>query len=186
MAVLTGPRNTVLTRTRLGDTLRVPMAADAICFLGGLACADANGYAVAAADTADYKLLGVVVEDPQDPTATASAGKYDNTDGSDGDVEVVVRWAGRARLDYAAPVTGEALQQDMLGAECYVQDDQTVSVHPWDSLNDVRCGHVIRLPGTTLSAHAETQMGAGEVEIEFSGEPFEWMATDVTTTTAGA
>ena len=74
--------------------------------------------------------------------------------------------------------------QDMLFAKVYVYDDQTVAVHKFDVANDVRCGHIVRLPGTTLAAHPETQIAADEVEICASGEPFDWgehMTTSTTT-----
>ncbi len=181
MAALTAARNTVMARTHYGDTLRIPMAADAVIFLGGLVNVDADGYAVPAADTADHKCAGVAIGDPQDPTATANDGKYNNYGGDDGDVEVVVRNTGRARFLLAERTP----TQDMLFAMVYVYDDQNVAVHAWDVTNEVRCGHIVRLPGTTLAAHPETELAANEVEIEFSGTPFEWDG-DVTTTTAAA
>ncbi|HUU34552.1 MAG TPA: hypothetical protein VMW48_10835, partial [Vicinamibacterales bacterium] len=85
MAALTAARNTWHERTRMGDTLRVPMAADAVIYQGGMVCADADGYAVAAADTANYKVVGVACEDPQNPARSI----YDNDGGDDGAMYVV-------------------------------------------------------------------------------------------------
>lgn len=177
MAALTAALNSVTSRVRIGDLLRIPMAADAVCYIGGMVCRDADGYAMAAADTTGYVFAGVAVEDPQSPTA-AQNGCYDNTGGDDGDMEVVVMCSGRARFDcYETPA------QDMLFCKAYVADDQTVAIGAWNVTNDIRCGHVVRLPATTLALHADEQFGTDQVEIEFSGEPADWHGG--TTTTAG-
>ena len=180
MAALTSARNSVTVPVRKGDCLRIPMAADAVILLGGMVCRDADGYAVAAADTVDYVFAGVAVNDMQDATA-GQDGRYDNTGGSDGDMEVVVMYRGRARYD----LLNRTPTQDMLFGEVYVADDQTVAVHPWDVDNDIPCGQIMRCPGTTLAAHPVTDMDATEVEIEFFGDPFAW-GSDLTTTTAAA
>lgn len=181
MSALSAARHTWHERTRMGDTLRIPMAADAVIYQGGMVCVDADGYAVAAADTANYKFAGVACEDPQNPAVT-----YDNTGGSDGDVYVVVRCAGRFRFKYSSPEVGAAINQNMMMAEVYVQDDQTVSVHPWDSVNDVRCGHVCRLPAMTLALDPQADFDSDEIEIEMSGDPFVWDNSFSTTTTTAA
>lgn len=173
---LSAARNTWMSPLREGELLRIPMAADAVIYLGGMVCVDGDGYAVAAADTADYKYAGICVEDPQNPRA-AAGGVYDNTDGDDGDMEVVVRRPVRFRM----PLALRTPQQDMLFAKVYVYDDNHVAVHQWDVANDILCGHIVRLPGTTLAAHPEEQFATDEVEVEAYGEPFDW-GTDLTTT----
>lgn len=187
MAALTAPRNTWYQRTRLGDTLRIPMAAGAVIFQGGIVCVNATGYAVAAADTADYKTAGVAVEDPQNPARST----YDNSAGGNGDMHVVVK-RGRFRFPLLSPVTGLTPAQAMLFAIVYVADDQSVSVHRWDVTNDIRCGHIVRLAADTLALDPQADFGTDEVEIELSGEPFEYEGTvttaapTTTTTTAQA
>ena len=73
--------------------------------------------------------------------------------------------------------------QNMLGARVYVYDDESVAVHRWDVTHDVQAGYIIRLPGTTGTAHPTVQLASNEVEIELSGEPFDWSG-NVTTTTS--
>lgn len=188
MAALTAARNSVTMRTRSGDLLLIPMAADARIFNGGLVNINAAGYAVAASDTADHKCAGVAVDHPQNAAANQPGSCYNNLGGSNGDKEIAVLYPCRARFHlYETPV------QAMLFAQVYVYDDQTVAVGLWNVANDVRSGHIVRMPGTTLAAHPETQLGSDEVEIEFSGEPFIWIAgtttaapTTTTTTRGGA
>jgi len=166
----------------MGDTLRVPMSAGATIYQGGMVCVNADGYAVPAADAADYKMVGVACEDPQH----AARSTYDNSAGGDGDMFVVVRCAGRFRFKYESPVLGAAIDQNMMMAWAHVQDDQTLSVHPWDSANDILAGYVVRLPGETLQFDPRADMDADEIEIELLGQPFWWEPDDVTTTTAEA
>jgi len=171
MAALTEARDTWYQESV--ETLRIPMAADAVIYPGGMACVDADGYAVPAADAEDYKFAGVAEDDPRNPGIAS----YDNTDGDDGDLYVLVRQRGRFRFDcYETPA------QDMLFGKAYVSDDQTVAVCAWDVTNDVRCGHVTRLPATTLADDPDADFSTDEIEIQLSGEPFDWTPG---TTTAG-
>lgn len=171
MVVLTAARNTSYSQEV--DTLRIPMAADAEIHQGGMVNADANGYAVAASDTADHHFAGVATWDPQQPNRST----YDNTGGADADMYVVVRQQGRFRF-----VAVETPVQSMLFAQVFVSDDQTVAVDPWNVTNDVRCGHVVRLPVTTLVYEPHADFDTDEVEIQLSGDPFVWH--EGTTTTA--
>ncbi len=188
MTALTVARSTVTMRVRSGDLLRIPMAADAIIFVGGLVNVDSDGYAVPASDTAGHKFAGLAMADPQDPTATHPNSKYDNYGGDAGAKEVIVLYKGRVRF-YLADRTP---LQNMLFAKVYIADDQTVAVCREDVTNDIWCGQIMRLPGTTLAAHPETDIGSNEVEIEFGGTPYEWLlgtttaAPTTTTTTAQA
>lgn len=159
------------------DTLRIPMAALATIYQGSLVCVDADGYAVPGADTADYKFAGMAVMDPQNPNRST----YDNSAGADGDMYVVVRQVGRARF-----VAVETPVQAMLFAQVFVSDDQTVAVDSWNVTNDVRCGHVTRLPVMTLADDPQADFSSDEVEIQFSGDPFLWHENTTTTTTARA
>ncbi len=182
MAALTMARNTITSRVRSGDLLRIPMAADTVIFLGSIVNIDPNGYAVPGADTHDHKFAGIAYEDTQDPTATAADGKYDNGGGAAGAKEVVVCWRGRARLF----LLERTPSQLMLAAMVYVADDQSLYVHIFDATNDIECGQVVRCPGTTLLAHPTTQMEADELEIEFQGAPWDYMGGTTSTTTSGA
>jgi len=123
MAALTSDRNTEYS---LGDLLSIPVAADTRIFAGSLVCADADGYAVPAADTAGLKFMGV---------ATAQA---DNRDGAEGDMSVIVRRRGRYRFAYSG-----SLVQAGLGAAVYAVDDQTVDAANGVS-NNVLVGSVAR------------------------------------------
>jgi len=127
---LTAPRDTTIERVALGDTLRIPMAASAVIYQGGMVCIDANGYAVPAADTAGLIFQGV---------ATAQA---DNRNGEDGDVRAVVRRRGRYRLDCAS-----SLDQSALSALVYAVDDHTVAA-AGDVSNEVLVGLVDRIEGS--------------------------------------
>jgi len=124
MTALTSDRN---TQYSLGDLLSIPVAADTQIFAGSLVCSNADGYAVPAADASGYKFEGV-----------ATAG-VDNTGGSDGDLQVVVRRRGRFRLDSAS-----SLDQSALGANVYVADDHTVAAAS-DVTNDILVGVVDRV-----------------------------------------
>lgn len=177
MAALTQPRDTWNSRTRLGDTLLVPMAADALIFIGGMVNVDADGYAVAASDSENHKFAGVCIPDPEQQGITI----FNNDGGDDGDMFVMVRWAGRHRFKLALRTPS----QDMMMAKVYVSDDQTVAVHRYDVDNDVRCGHIVRLPAMTLAHDPVADFSSDEVEVEISGEPFDWTG-DVTTTTVAA
>ncbi len=126
MAALTTDRNTEYS---LGDLLSIPVAANKCIFAGSLVCADAQGYAVPAADEAGLLFAGV---------ATARA---DNTDGLAGERSVVVRRRGRYRFDYRGSLT-----QAALGAKLYAADDQTVD-EVAHVTNDVLVGVVDRVEG---------------------------------------
>ncbi len=181
MSALSADRNTWYQEST--DTLRIPMAAEAEIFVGGMVCANADGYAVPAADTAGYHFAGVAIEDPQNP-----GGNYDNSEGDDGDVYVVVRTKGRFRY-----VLNRTPSQDMLFCKVYVVDDQTVEVYSGAVTNDVRCGHVTKLPTAALAYDAEADFSTDEVEIQASGDPWDYTPTTTTvaattvaaTTTAG-
>jgi len=159
------------------ETLYIPMAADAVCYQGAMVCIDANGYAVNAADTANYKFAGICEADPRQPGAST----FDNTDGSAGDMHVLVRQRGRFRLKLA----NRTPSQDMLFAKVYVSDNETVAVHAWDLTNDIRCGHIVRLPADTLAVDPQADFSSDEVEVQISGDPWDW-GTDLTTTTTTA
>jgi len=173
-AAATAPINSETTESV--DTLRLPMAADAVIYKGTLVCVDADGYAVAAADTADYLFAGICIDDPRTPGVST----FDNTGGSDGDMYVTVRKVGRAPFDLALRTPS----QDMEFAKVYAYDDQTVAVHRFDVTNDVRVGHIVHLPTELLAQAPHSKIGTDQVMVEFSGEPFDWSGGVTTTTEA--
>jgi len=154
MAALTSDRNTEYS---LGDLLSVPVAASTRIFAGSLVCADADGYAVPAADTAGLKFMGV---------ATAQA---DNREGSDGDLSVVVRRRGRYKYAYAG-----ALDQTGLGAAAYAVDDQTV-----DAANGVANSVLVGAIAKVVSA-SECWVDVDQAAIEGRS----WNEPTTTTTAA--
>jgi hypothetical protein len=109
MAALTKARDT----RRTGFDAVIPsnvakMATGATIYQGGLVAVNAAGYAKAAAAT-DTRVIGVAEE-----TKTNS--------GADGAASVRVR-RGAFKLVNKA---GDLVTQALLGANCYVEDDQTV------------------------------------------------------------
>ncbi len=186
MTALAAARDTWHQQTE--ETLLVPVAAGATIYVGGMYNIDANGYAVAASDTADHK-FGGICEGVANVNGVLQAGVSvcDNSAGSNADLFILGRTDGRFRF-----ACHETPQQDMLGAKAYVYDDQTVAISRWDVTNDVRCGHVTRLPATTLAIDPQADFASTEIEIQLSGEPFDWTAgttttvAATTTTTSGA
>ena len=107
MAALTSDRNT--KRLATGELASYPVAASTTIYAGSLVCINTSGYAVAAANTAGYKLVGVARE------------QADNSAGSNGDINVEVSRAGA--FEFAS--TGLTIAK--VGDPVYISDDQTVS-----------------------------------------------------------
>ena len=125
MTALTQDRNTEYS---LGDLLAIPVAAGEEIFAGSLVCTNASGYAVPADDAAGLVFEGVATEG------------VDNSDGSDGDLNVVVRRRGRYRF-----ACDTNLDQSAMSAQVYVVDDQTVSADAAETTNDVVCGVIDKI-----------------------------------------
>lgn len=128
MAALTQDRSTDYS---LGDLLAIPVAAGTRIFAGSLVCSNGSGYAVPADDAAGYVFEGV---------ATAQA---DNTDGSDGDVTVVVRRRGRFKFDSV-----ESLDRGAQSAQVYASDDHTVAADAASVTNDIAVGVLDKVEGS--------------------------------------
>jgi len=124
MTALTRDRKTDLS---LGDLLAIPVAAGETIYAGSLVCTNTQGYAVPAADTTGYTFEGVATE------------RADNSDGSDGDLAVVVRRRGRYRFACAS-----SLGQAAMSGEVCVADDQTVADNS-DVANAIACGRMDRI-----------------------------------------
>lgn len=108
MSQLTADRNTIETR---GELLIVPVKANAKLFAGGMAAADASGFAIPGAKAASLTTLGRIET------------SVDNTGGADGAVTVTVkRGTFKFENDATNPVTAAHIKKD-----CYFIDDQTVT-----------------------------------------------------------
>lgn len=99
------------TPSKDGELISVPVAAGKKCYAGGLAVANATGYAAPGATALNLTYLGRFEE------------FADNTAGADGDADVIVRRGKAFKFanDGADPVT-----QASLGKVCYITDDETV------------------------------------------------------------
>lgn len=87
-----------------------PLKAGAKPYQGGMACTDATGHLVAAADTAGLKFAGM------------SRYTYDNTNGADGAITGEVMRKGMFTYNSGHDLTGHE------GEIVYVVDDQTVNL----------------------------------------------------------
>lgn len=105
MAALTNDRN---TPRRDGDVFEVPVAAATLIYAGAMVARDADGNAVAAADTAGLVVIG------------RAEVRADNSAGADGAISVTVR-----RGVFAWSHSG--LTRADLGKVLYATDDQTVA-----------------------------------------------------------
>lgn len=125
MAVLTADRN---TQSREAEVKIYPVGVD-IIYKGALVAVDANGFLLAAADTAALRVVGVADE------------KVDNSGGSAGDLNCRVV-SGR-KFRFAAT----AITQAMVNQIMYVVDDQTFD----DSLgtNGIKAGRLEEFISTT-------------------------------------
>lgn len=103
MTALSADRETAI---KGGIFKSYPCGVDVI-YKGGLVAIDADGYAVAAANTAGLRVVGIADE------------KVDNSAGSAGDKEVKVRRGCIAKL------VATSITQAMVGSHMYVADDQT-------------------------------------------------------------
>ena len=106
---LTSDRN---TNMKDGEQVPVPVAAGAKCFAGGLAVANATGFAAPGSTALNLTYLGRFDE------------FVDNTSGVDG--EKVVRVRRKRAFKWKNSGTGP-VSQASLGKVCYVQDDETVA-----------------------------------------------------------
>jgi hypothetical protein len=97
------------TAQKDGIDFPVPVAAATILYAGSLVCADADGFAVPAADTAGLKFLGMALK------------HVDNSAGANGDKTITVRAGMALRLK------GSSLAQAQVGDSMYAVDDETVA-----------------------------------------------------------
>lgn len=135
-----------------GELSYVPLAADAVVYLGAMVCVNAAGYGVAAADTAGLIFVGFATE------------HKDNTGGSAGDVSVQVRRKGLFR------VACSGYAQSNVGDTAYVSDDQTIK-----GSGDVVCGVVARfISATEVEIDPEPAIELGDVAVNSFVMTFFW------------
>lgn len=106
---LTADRNTPY---KDGELISVPMAANAKAFAGGLAVANATGYAAPGSVATTLTYLGRFDE------------FVDNTGGADGAKSVQVRVGKAFKWKNSG---ADAVGQASLGKVCYIVDDETVA-----------------------------------------------------------
>lgn len=95
-----------------GGLISVPVAASAKCFAGGIAVANANGYAAPGYVATTLTYLGRFEE------------QVDNTGGANGEKSVLIR---RGKAFKWKNSSGDPVDQASLGKPCYIEDDETVS-----------------------------------------------------------
>jgi hypothetical protein len=127
MAALTQDRATAY---REGIEIEFPVAAAARIFAGSLVCANAQGFAVPAADTAGLRFLGIALE------------QVDNGGGANGAKVVRLRRTGVFEFN-AASIT-----QAMVGDPMYIKDDNTFD-DAAGTTNDIKAGVLVKFVTTT-------------------------------------
>lgn len=100
-----------LTEYTEGVELSIPVDDGDTIYAGALVCVNADGYAVAGADTAGLIFMGVARE------------QADNSAGQDGDINVTVRRRGLFKMAFAT-----AISIANVGDNVFIADDQTVDV----------------------------------------------------------
>lgn len=106
---LTKDRNTPMQDAEL---IAVPVAAGVVCYAGGLAAANAGGYATPGATATTLTYLGRFEE------------WVDNSAGSAGDLSVLVRRGKAFKFKNSGT---DSIGQAGLGKPCYIVDDETVA-----------------------------------------------------------
>lgn len=124
---LTKDRNTTY---REGIEIEVPVAASTKIYAGSLVAVNSAGYAVPGADTAGLRFMGVAMQN------------VDNSAGSNGDKNVVVRRAGV--FDF----NGNTLTQASVGTVMYLYDDETIAPASVTT-NDIPCGRLVQYISAT-------------------------------------
>jgi len=126
MTALSVDRNTTY---REGLDLEIPVYRAVKIFAGSMVCINSAGYAVPAANASGNKFAGVALH------------QADNSSGSDGDINIIVRTEGV--FEFAA----SSIAQTMIMDDMYVVDDQTFDeTNPGHS---VKCGKLLKYISTT-------------------------------------
>lgn len=116
---------------REGVELEFEMAASEKVFGGALACVNANGYCLECSDTADLIFQGWATE------------QVDNSDGSDGDLTIVLRRRGLVKV-----ILDTAITIANVGDNVFLVDDQTVDLTA-NVTHNIFCGIIAGYIDTT-------------------------------------
>lgn len=100
------------TPMRHSDLIAVPVSAGVICYAGGLAVANTDGYAEPGTTANNLTYLGRFEE------------QANNSGGGDGDKTVVIR---RRKAFLFGNHAGDLIDPSSLGKPCYIVDDETVA-----------------------------------------------------------
>ena len=126
MAACTTDRNTTY---RQGVELEYPVKAATRIYAGSMVAVDSTGYAVPAANTTGYKLVGVSLE------------QVDNSAGANGAVLIRIRTTG------VFVFGATSISQANVGADMYVVDDQTFD--DVDPGQGIKCGKLAKYVSAT-------------------------------------
>lgn len=119
MTAITSDRDT----NQRGDSfVHMPVKASTKIPFGTLVSLDSSGWAIPATDTSGTIFVGV------------SAEQQDNSDGSNGDLNIKVWTTGVYNLGYSTTVA-----KTVIGSAAYVQDNQTVGT-VGSTTNDIKAG----------------------------------------------
>ena len=121
---------------------KVPVAANAVIWLGAIVALNALGYAVPASDTAALKVVGV-----------AWASQANNTGGANGALVIDV-----AEGDFEMSNAAGAVTQASLLKGVYVSDDQTVTTAAV-AANDILAGIAVDITTTTVVVRFSADYG---------------------------
>lgn len=108
-----------------------PVAASEKIFGGALSCVNAAGYALEGSDTAGLIFQGICMD------------QKDNTDGSNGDLDVVLRRRGLVKV-----ILDTAISQANVGDNVFLVDDQTVDLTA-NVTHNIFCGIIAAYIDTT-------------------------------------
>lgn len=106
-----------------------PVSASTTIYKGTMVAADADGYLVSGADTANYVIVGVAAEN------------VDNSSGSDGDLSCKV--GSGAFYRFAA----SSIAQTSVALTAYIVDNQTFD--ETTPANSIKCGKIVKVESST-------------------------------------
>lgn len=121
---------------------KVPVAANAVIWLGAIVAINASGYAVPASDTAALKVVGI-----------CWASSVNNTGGANGALTIDV-----AEGDFDMVNAGGAVTQASALKGVYVSDDQSVTTSAV-SANDILAGIAVDITTTTVVVRFSADYG---------------------------
>ncbi|MDI9559687.1 MAG: hypothetical protein QM235_00655 [Pseudomonadota bacterium] len=120
-----------LTEYMEGVDLSIPVDDGDKIYEGAMVSVNADGYAIAAGDTASTLFVGIARENA------------DNSSGADGAINVLVRRRGLFKMTLATPITIANV-----GDNVYIVDDCTVDL-VGNTTNDIYCGIIAKYIDTT-------------------------------------